>query len=436
MVGVPFDPRNPRRRILPPNPALMPNPAIAAGTLTEPYNPQELPPPPGVGMPPIADPRAAQMQEQQLMNQQPQQAPQIDPTAAVSQFPKAEEGAQVPEENLWSATGKTDDFGSWFNKRNSSDALTAFGAAMLKAPTFMQGLGDAALAVNQVDRENRMPTTEEIARANIKARMANGRGASPQKVIQTGYDNVGNPITQMTSADGGPPVWYDGQNREMPNGPTNGFVRSQDSGLSQRGKDGHKYLTASRDRAELGQKNMATYDTILETAPHANVGSGLFEQGARGLASLAGVDIGEDQNLEDTQVFNKYMRNLELQVAQTQKGLGQFTEMERKIVKESIPSIDTQAGTIFRVTVQMKLRDQLDIELYQDYMDMPESRRGNFEEYAYDKRKEQAANYEARYRDLVQQELNNHPDYQKYQKKSDTKKESQSILDEADAIVN
>lgn len=408
--------------------------AQAAGTLTAPYNPQ-LPPPPGVGMPPITDPRIEQMQEQQMVGQAPQQAPQVDQTAAISQFPKAEEGAEIPEENLWSATGKTDDFGSWFNKRNSSDALTAFGAAMLKAPDFMTGLGDAALAVNQVDRDNRIPTPEEIARANIKARMASGKGMGSSKVIQTGYDNNMNPVTQMTNPNGGPPIWYDSRNREMPDGPMNGFIRVQDSGAGQRGKDGEKLETIARDKSYAATDNMSTYNEILATAPNAGPSSGLLESSVRTMASLAGIDLG-DADLSDMQVLNKNISNLELQKAQTQKGLGQFTEMERAIVRKSLPGIDTELETVLRVTTQMKLRDQLDIELYEEYMDMPDSvKPRDFEKYAYEKRREQRNEYKQRYEDLLQSETANNPAYEKY-KATGSKKAEPSILDEADAIVN
>ena len=315
-----------------------------------------------------------------------------------------------PQEDQWSASGKTDSFGAWFNKRQSSDALTAFGAAMLKAPTFLQGLGDAALAVNQVDREYRMPTPEEIARANMKARMASGRGAYSPKVIQTGYDNNGNPVTQMMKGDGSL-AWYDGNNQEMTGGPTNGFIRSQDSGYAQRGKDNEKYLTTARDKSDQALQNLNTYDEILANAPSAGMGSGMIEKSIRGLASAAGMDLG-DVDLSNKQVLDKNISNLELQKAQTQKGLGQFTEMEREIVRKSLPSIDTNLETVLRVTVQMKLRDQLDIELYNDYMDIPEGERPrSFESWAYKKRQEQRRDYKQRYQQLLNDEIAANPAY-------------------------
>lgn len=315
----------------------------------------------------------------------------------------------APVSDQWTATGKTDSFGSFFNKRQGTDALTAFGAAMLKAPNFMVGLADGALAVNQVDRENRMPTPQEIARANIKAKMANGTiGAPTVKTVQPGYDENGNYVTQSVMSDN-TSVFRDANNNILPNGVA-GFRRAQDSGLAQRGKDTEKYLTASRDRADVAQQNMPTYDTLLATGSNANAGSGAIEGALRTMASIAGVDLG-DASLSDQQVFTKASRQLELQLAQTQKGLGQFTEMERKIVQEAIPNLNTQTATIFRVATQMKLRDQLDVELYNDYMDLPPSKRGDFEDYAYEKRKEQRQTYKERYAELVAQELDLHPEY-------------------------
>lgn len=336
-------------------------------------------------------------------------------------------------EDKWSSTGKTDSFGAWFNKPQASDALTAFGAAMLKAPTFLQGLGDAALAVNAVDREYRMPTSEEIARANMKARIASGKGAYTPKTIQTGYDDNGNPVTQIMKADGSL-AWFDHTNQEMPQGPTNGFIRSQDSGASQRGKDNEKYRTVARDKADQAIQNLATYDEILATAPNSGTGSGMLEKMVRGLSSVAGMDLG-DVDLTDKQVLDKNVSNLELQKAQTQKGLGQFTEMEREIVRKSLPAIDTNLETVLRVTVQMKLRDQLDIELYNDYMDIPDGERPtSFENWAYKKRQQQRRDYKQRYEQLLQEEIEANPAYKAYAKGSKTG--NSSIIDEADAIVN
>jgi hypothetical protein len=380
--------------------------------------------------PPQGPPQWAPMQgppQRGLIQGLPEEAPMQDQP----QYNVPDTAAmEVPEEE-WSAKGKTDSFGAFFNKRQGTDALTAFGAAMLKAPNFHTGLADAALAVNQVDRENRMPSPEEIARANIKYKMANGQSLKGASVKQTypGYDGNGNYVTQVVMSDGSSK--YLGQDNQELVGGVNGFRRAQDSGEGQRGKDNEKYLTISRDRAEVAQGNMATYDTLLETGTTSNAGSGVFESGLRSLASIAGVDLGEG-SLSDQQVFTKASRQLELQVAQSQKGLGQFTEMERTIVKEAIPNLNTQQETIFRVAVQMKLRDQLDVELYNDYMDQPPNQRGSFEEFAYAKRKEQKADYKRRYAEMVSQELDLHPQY----KNLSGKATAASVLDEADAIVN
>jgi hypothetical protein len=347
------------------------------------------------------------------------------------QVPQEPTPTNDTQDNQWSSTGKTDTFGAFFNKRQGTDALTAFGAAMLKAPDFMSGLGDAALAVNAVDRENRMPTPEEIAKANIKARMASGKGAYAPKPIAQGYDSSRQYWT--ATYDNGAEVWKSETGATLDHAPP-GFTPANQSGQLQRNKANEDYRTEARTKADQAQTNMATYDEILDTAGTAGVGSSLFDKTARGVASSMGIDLG-DINLSDSQVFVKNMRNLELQKAQTQKGLGQFTEMERQIVRDALPSIDTNLATVLRVTVQMKLRDQLDVELYNDYMDMPESRRPSFEEYAYDKRREQKASYKERYAELLQQELSDHPEFRGDQKKQEGDTATPSILDEADKVV-
>jgi len=62
---------------------------------------------------------------------------------------------------------------SFLDNPGASDALVAFGAAMLKAPDFNTGLGDAALAVNRVARENRPIGEAEYARAKQLAMLEN-----------------------------------------------------------------------------------------------------------------------------------------------------------------------------------------------------------------------------------------------------------------------
>ena len=95
---------------------------------------------------------------------------------------------------------------SFLDNPGASDSLVAFGAAMLKAPDFNTGLGDAALAVNQVARENRPIGPAEYERAKQLAmlkRVASGKattasGASINRDIlyrddkgQTWFDAVG-----------------------------------------------------------------------------------------------------------------------------------------------------------------------------------------------------------------------------------------------------
>lgn len=334
-------------------------------------------------------------------------------TAPATTQPLSALTASAPK---FKSSDRTQPKGNFFDKPQATDALTAFGAAMLQAPDFLSGLGAAATAVNQVDRENRMPTDEEIARANIKYHMANGTGLphgrsySP-KVLNSGYDNRNIFWQGVLNADG-TQTWT-GSDGSTSNRPPDSFQARQDSGTAQRSKDSEKLLTSDRDTSNLAAKNIPTYNQILDEAATAGVGSSVLSQGIRTMSSALGIDIG-DADLSDRQVLTKNLSNLELQRAQTQRGLGQFTEMERRIVKDSLPSMDTSAQTVFRVTVQMKLRDTFDQELYNDYMDLPPSERGDYEEYAYKKRREQKLAYEDRYKALVAEELQNHPEYQQY----------------------
>ncbi len=90
---------------------------------------------------------------------------------------------------------------SFLDNPGASDALVAFGAAMLKAPDFNTGLGDAALAVNRVARENRPIGEAEYARAKQLAmldaikRGKGGTGGSGKMEIDysTAYTNGATP---------------------------------------------------------------------------------------------------------------------------------------------------------------------------------------------------------------------------------------------------
>jgi hypothetical protein len=311
---------------------------------------------------------------------------------------------------------------SFFDRPGATDALTAFGAAMLKAPTFLQGLGDAALAVNAVERENRMPTEEEIARANMKYRISRGldpsgkRTYSP-KPLDSGYDQRGVYWTGIANGDG-TQTWTSDEGEELSH-PPEGFERGADSGRAQRGKDEEKYVTKARDTHDVAWKNMPIYSSIFENLGSVGAGSSFWDRGVRAIASALGTDIG-DVDVSDKEVFEKQVRELELQKAQTQRGLGQFTEMERKIVQQSLPSLDTQTESVLRVTMQMKVRDQIDIELYEEWMNTPPKERGSFEQFAfkfYTKfRENEGALYKQKYEQMFKAELERNPSLKQFTK--------------------
>ena len=149
-----------------------------SGTQT-PWGGTQLPPPNIPQMPPVP---------QGSGTQTPWGGPAIPNAAtgpAVSQDPGTY--GQMPE-----AEKKY----SFMDNPGASDAMVAFGAAMLKAPDFNQGLGDAALAVNQVAKQYRMPTEQDYARAKMlgmTARLARGYDAG------TGQTAGGVDVDQKTA---------------------------------------------------------------------------------------------------------------------------------------------------------------------------------------------------------------------------------------------
>lgn len=320
-----------------------------------------------------------QMGEDLVAQQQQQQQPGAQswsPTTGMGQRMVEQSNIDVPDENLgdeeagleddWTATGKTDTFGSWFNKRSSSDALTAFGAAMLKAPNFLEGLGDGALAVNKVEREYRMPTKQEIARANMKARIESGKGTYAPKVISQGYDANNNFVTLWQKPDGSRVVLDAGGN-EMPAGTQiEGFVRAQDSGEGKLGDLAAKTLQADLDAVKVAYDSKDDLDEMSRLANGANIGPGWPEQTARFLSTISGVNFG-GTDLAQMQEFQKISKNGELLKAMEQRGLGQFTEMERKIVQEALVTINTDPTAAKSIIEVMQIRNDRQIEMMSDW---------------------------------------------------------------------
>lgn len=249
---------------------------------------------------------------------------------------------------------------SFLDAPGASDALVAFGAAMLKAPDFNTGLGDAALAVNKVARENRMPTEADYARAKqlgIISRLQKGESAKPARYnsMEMGYAPLGPNGEQVPV-----PAYLDpekGYLYQMPDGsitttPPPGFVRATDSSVG----PSNQYRTKEQEElqakvaAEVRSANLSVsnYRQMLSMVDTAGVGSDLRTRLASQVALLGGYNF-DGINVSDQAVFNQKFKELNIDFAQKLQGQGQITEYERQIIAESLPQAGMNADAAKRV---------------------------------------------------------------------------------------
>lgn len=329
-----YTPYNPLQGMAPPQPpgfsAPLPSAPIIQGRGAD----GPLPPWAQGQMPPQPTPTQPLQTRQEAMPpyaaQQSQELVAPDPAAAAA-----------PEEDQWSATGKTDSFGAFFNKRQGTDALTAFGAAMLKAPNFLSGLADGALAVNQVDRENRMPSEQEIAKANMKYRMANGqplKGPTVKSVNQL-YDPEHGYVTQTITSDN---VQTFRNTKGEVIQPGSDIERATDLNKAAGSKLNLEEEAKDQIAATAAYGNLSRFtemQRLLDTEK-TGVGPGVMATLARSLATLSGGEfLGADADV--IQQYEKLASSGQLEAAISQKGLGQLTEGEREIIRQSVNTITT-----------------------------------------------------------------------------------------------
>ena len=240
---------------------------------------------------------------------------------------------------------------SFLDNPGASDALVAFGAAMLKAPSFNQGLGDAALAVNQVAQKYRMPTEQDYARAKqlgMVARIA--RGGNVTDPSQSGggievdqktsfYDQQGNLYWAASDANGNPGVW-DPNKRQFIAGGVPGMVRATDSSVGATNRFGAKgdadAETQLYNDALAADDNIIQLKQLREIAPTAGIGLDGQTRLARQIVTLTGMPLG---SIDPTSVstLQASTRQLGLNWSQKMRGQGQVTEFERQQIVEMLP---------------------------------------------------------------------------------------------------
>lgn len=256
---------------------------------------------------------------------------------------------------------------SFMDNPGASDAMVAFGAAMLKAPSFNQGLGDAALAVNQVARSYRMPTEQDYAKARqlgMIKRIANGNEASGPEAPNYGSATMGYAPLGPNGEDVAVPAFLDparGYMFQMPDGtmsptPPNGWVKTSDSelGAFNRRDGGEQADLQSKVASEVRSANLSmnNYRQMYDLVDTSGVGSDFRTRLAANIARIGGYDFA-GVDVSDQAVFNQKFKELNIDFAQKLQGQGQITEFERQIIAESLPQAGMNADAAKRVLKAM-----------------------------------------------------------------------------------
>lgn len=284
-----------------------------------------------------------------------------------------DEGAVAPEGALMQPQEDTGLF-SFLNKPGASDSLVAFGSAMLRGNTFNEGLANAADAVTKVAQQYRMPTPREIAAAQMKAqlaRIASGRSADPPP-SDTVHENrpvYGNVpgggarelFYPVTRADGSFGFLQASTNQIVPS--IENALRPEDDAAKYNSKNiataQEEALTAAIDAGA----NAAKYEQMAMDFDSAGGGAGFLNARRRDIAEFLGADVmGVD--VSKKQEVEKFVRQLELKQAQTQRGLGQLTEAEREIIRSSMAALKDDPRAFKKIMYTMKAQSERAAMLY------------------------------------------------------------------------
>ena len=278
---------------------------------------------------------------------------------------------------------------SFLNKPGASDSLVAFGSAMLRAPTFGEGLANAADAVKTVAQQYREPTPREISLAQMRGKLA--RSASGQDVpsYQKGdiwYAPGGGAYREVFDPTSGS-KFMNIQTGQMVQMLPEGSQQRVDSGMGERSRDEQKMLTGVRDSADKAFSNLQLYDDLESLIPTSGTGPDVVSQAKRGFVQATGIDL-EGVDLSDMQVVNSLVRQLELQMAESQRGLGQLTEAERDIIRQSLVTLDSNPQAIRQIIGTLRGRAEKAQRLYGEWMDMPSDVKqsqynGSFENFSW-----------------------------------------------------
>ncbi|API58464.1 hypothetical protein BSL82_03405 [Tardibacter chloracetimidivorans] len=271
-----------------------------------------------------------------------------------------------------------------FNRPGASEALIAFGANMLAAPSFGQGMGAGASAFLDTLREEedrRKPKTQFLADGAIQASVDPMTGKvsyAPVEAVQDWQSGLANQKLE------GQQALLDARgDQRMDQILAQGAMANERAAMqqsaamerammAQSGAMERAYLAAasrgnqpsffekSVEKAdakqfEKGYDNflaasdaLPVYRQLRQEYGKAGVGAGVVQGGVRQVAQAFGMDVG-DVDLTSKNFAEALLSKIELGAAQSQRGLGQLTEMERAIIRRSIPNMATDPKAFNKV---------------------------------------------------------------------------------------
>ena len=287
---------------------------------------------------------------------------------------------------------------SFMDNPGASDAMVAFGAAMLKAPSFNQGLGDAALAVNQVAKSYRMPAEADYARAKQLGTVARiARGGSITDPTQAGG---GIEVDQKTSFYGpddklywaaqgpdGPGVWDTAAQQFIPGG-VPGLQRATDSGIGYNNRNDSKLDGEAQQQAfieaQSAQSFLSQLNEIKSVRPTAGVGLDKVTQTARRLTELTGMSF---DNIDPSSIstMEAGVRQMALDWSQKMRGQGQVTESERQMIADMMPKAAMDPASFDRLVAVLERVQKRKIDLANEWFGNVQANRqqyGSFRNFA------------------------------------------------------
>ncbi len=304
------------------------------------------------------------------LNQMP--APQEPGALSPTAVPLADTGALSP-----SSAPRDGGLFSFMDKPGATDSLVAFGSAMLRASNFNEGLANAAQAVNKVAQQYRPLSEVEIN--NLRQR------AEIQAMLNRTVDPPEQQTPTQASVNDNRPVYGNlpGRPREMfypttlPDG-TFGFtqassgsfvssienaLRPEDDAAKYNSKNVAKAREDALTEAIAASSNANKFESVATSFDEAGGGAGYADALRRYSAEALGMDI-LGVNVSKKQEVDKFLRDLELGQAQTQRGLGQLTEAERSIIREALPSIKDDPRAFKRIMLTMAAQSNRASMLY------------------------------------------------------------------------